>query len=79
MQIPIELRDNRNTAGSGKFDTLVKIEFSEIPDMIPAAVQVNGRWFIPADGSQASAHASTWESFISQPCNELPIIGALLN
>jgi len=47
--------------------------------MIPAAIQVNGTWFIPADGSKASAHASTWESLISQPCNETPLTGAMLN
>ena len=79
MQIPIELRDNKDTAGSEKFETFIKIELSESPDLIPAAIQVNGKWFIPADGSKASAHASTWESLISQPCNETPLTGAMLN
>ena len=79
MQIPIEIRDNKDVAGSETFDTFVKIEFIEMPEMIPAAIQVNGKWFIPADGSKASAHASTWESLISQPCNETPLTGAMLN
>ncbi len=79
MQIPIELRDNKDTAGSEKFETFIKIELSESPDLIPAAIQVNGKWFIPADGSQASAQASTWESLNSQPCHDSPLIGAMLN
>ena len=79
MQIPIEIRDNKDVAGSETFDTFVKIEFIEMPEMIPAAIQVNGTWFIPADGSQASAQASTWESLNSQPCHDSPLTGALLN
>jgi hypothetical protein len=36
MQIPIEIRDNKDVAGSETFDTFVKIEFIEMPEMIPA-------------------------------------------
>jgi len=38
MPIPIEIRYNKNSAGNARFDAFVKMVFTEIPDMIPAAV-----------------------------------------
>ena len=62
MHIPIELRNDKGSAENEQFVTFAKIELTEIPQLIPEAIQVNGRWFVPADGSQASVQASIWES-----------------
>jgi len=62
MHIPIELRTDKSSAENEQFVTFAKIELTEIPQLIPDAIRVNGRWFVPADGSQASVQASIWES-----------------
>ena len=62
MHIPIELRNNESSAGGEQSVTFVKIELTEIPSLVPDAIQVNGTWFVPADGTQATVRASTWES-----------------
>ena len=72
MHIPIELRNNKSSAENEQFVTFAKIELTEIPQLIPDAIQVNGRWFIPADGSLASAQASIWESLNPEPCKDMP-------
>ena len=65
MHIPIELRNNESSAGNEASVTYAKIELTEIPDLIPNAIQVNGKWFIPADETRAGIQASTWESLKS--------------
>jgi hypothetical protein len=65
MVIPIQIRSEKISQDNETFITLAQIRLSQMPDLIPSAIQVNGKWFVPADPGQAAAHASTWESLPS--------------
>jgi len=62
MNIAIELRHQASPAGSEESLTFAKIELTDCPNLIPDSIQVNGKWFVRAEGTQAAVRASTWES-----------------
>jgi hypothetical protein len=62
MVIPIQIRSEKYSQDSEPSITLAQIQLSEMPELIPSAIQVNGKWFVPAAPGQEATYASTWES-----------------